>query len=75
MTAICKLCKQSATFTYRHAGSEVKRMIGGEELYMPLCRECHRRESKLNKKSAYVGDPSITEIEVEKDMFFGLGKE
>lgn len=36
--AICKLCKAKAHFTFRTAGSDVKTLIGGAEMYMPLCR-------------------------------------
>ena len=43
LAAICKLCKSSASFTFRTASKDDKSMIGGEEKYMPLCRECHRQ--------------------------------
>ena len=45
LTAICKLCKQNASFTFRTASKDCQTMIGGENMYMPLCRECHHRES------------------------------
>jgi len=40
-------------------------MIGGEDMYMPLCRECHKRESALNKDNAYEGDPSLIDADHE----------
>ena len=40
-------------------------MIGGDDMYMPLCRRCHARETKLNSDNVFVGDPSIISVEVE----------
>ena len=45
LTAICKLCKQNASFTFRTASKDCQTMIGGENMYMPLCRDCHQRET------------------------------
>lgn len=41
LAAICKLCKSSASFTFRTADENDQSLIGGEEKYMPVCRECH----------------------------------
>jgi thymidine kinase len=41
LTAICKLCKKSASFTFRTASEEDKCLLGGADKYMPVCRECH----------------------------------
>lgn len=41
LAAICKLCKQSASFTFRTASKNDQSMIGGADKYMPVCRECH----------------------------------
>ena len=41
LTAICKLCKKSASFTFRTADEEDKCLLGGADKYMPVCRECH----------------------------------
>lgn len=66
LTAICKLCKQNASFTYRTASKDNTNMIGGENMYMPLCRECHARETKLNAANAFTGDPSVVFAAKEK---------
>ena len=71
LTAICKLCKQNASFTFRTASKDCHAMIGGENMYMPLCRECHARESKLNAENAYMGDPSKISVEIENKQFTG----
>ena len=34
-------------------------------MYMPLCRECHKRESNLNKENTFLGDPSVISIDTE----------
>jgi thymidine kinase len=41
LAAICRICKQSASFTFRMAAKDDKCMIGGADKYMPVCRECH----------------------------------
>lgn len=61
LSAICKLCKQNASFTYRTADKNCKNMIGGAEMYMPLCRDCHLRETALNKQNLFEGNPQIVE--------------
>ena len=38
LSAICKLCKQNASFTFRTAPKECASLIGGADMYMPLCR-------------------------------------
>jgi thymidine kinase len=47
LSAICKMCKDKASFTFRTASGDNDKLIGGEDMYMPLCRACHARESKL----------------------------
>ena len=69
LTAICKLCKQNASFTFRTASKDCNVMIGGENMYMPLCRECHARESRINADNVFVGDPSKLEVELENKQF------
>lgn len=41
LSAICKLCKVNASFTFRTASGNCQRTIGGADMYMPLCRDCH----------------------------------
>jgi thymidine kinase len=69
LTAICKLCKQNASFTFRTASKDNETMIGGEDMYMPLCRECHARESRINADNLYTGDPSKISVEIENKQF------
>ena len=38
--AICKVCNYPASFTLRTTVSDQIELIGGGELYMPVCREC-----------------------------------
>ena len=73
LTAICKLCKQNASFTFRTASKDCQTMIGGENMYMPLCRECHLRESLNNADNVYEGDPSKISVEIENEQFTKTG--
>ena len=53
LSAICKLCKHPASFTFRTASQNNQCMIGGEDMYMPLCRECHERETKKQGNNTF----------------------
>lgn len=44
LSAICKMCGANASFTFRTCLIESVQLIGGDEAYMPLCRECFNRE-------------------------------
>lgn len=50
LQAICKNCNHTASFTFRTASKDVTEMIGGEDMYKPLCRECYIRESKVKEE-------------------------
>ena len=38
-------------------------------MYMPLCRECHTRETNLNKDNVFAGDPSVISARLENERF------
>lgn len=53
--SICKLCTSPGSFTLRTVESDSVLLVGGQESYIPVCRECYnfktqeadkRRESK-----------------------------
>lgn len=44
LQAICRSCNQSASFTFRTVSSQALQVIGGEDMYRPLCRECFNDE-------------------------------
>lgn len=44
LAAICKICNQNAYFTFRTILEEQIQLIGGDEAYIPLCRECFNHE-------------------------------
>ncbi|KAE9550690.1 hypothetical protein FO519_006091 [Halicephalobus sp. NKZ332] len=46
LTAVCKRCGQAAPFTHRKIETNQIEVIGGEETYMAVCRDCYR---DLNK--------------------------
>lgn len=40
LQAICKICNAPACFTLRTTVDDRVEVIGGGEMYMPVCREC-----------------------------------
>lgn len=67
LSAICKLCKDKASFTFRHADANCEKLIGGENMYMPLCRQCHERESAKHAGNQFMGDPTVISVKVEEE--------
>lgn len=67
LSAICKLCKENASFTFRTAPKNCQNMIGGADMYMPLCRACHSRETRHNEKNVFEGDPQQVDVKVESE--------
>lgn len=39
LTARCELCGQRALFTLRKTGEKQTELIGGSDIYMPVCRQ------------------------------------
>ena len=48
--AICKICSEKASFTFRTVLCNDIELIGGENLYIPLCRHCFQVESKKQEQ-------------------------
>jgi thymidine kinase len=67
LSAICKLCKVNASFTFRTADKHCQNMIGGADMYMPLCRDCHGRESLFNATNKFEGDPELVNLKAESE--------
>jgi thymidine kinase len=40
LNAICKICSASAAFSLRTTVDSRVELIGGSDLYIPVCREC-----------------------------------
>lgn len=36
-------------------------------MYMPLCRDCHARESKLNSQNHFEGNPEHVDLKAESE--------
>lgn len=67
LSAICKLCKENASFTFRTADKSVTTMIGGADMYMPLCRDCHARETRLMGGPLFEGNPELINVSAENE--------
>ena len=53
LQAICKRCNFTASFHIRTAPKSVTQMIGGEDMYKPMCRECyHTTANEISKLEA-----------------------
>ena len=71
LAAICKLCNQNAYFTFRTCLNESIELIGGQEAYIPLCRECfnseHIKQEKLKERMLNkLSDESPCQNETDK---------
>lgn len=65
LAAICRICKQSASFTFRMAAKDDKCMIGGADKYMPVCRECHAMYTNLYSDQIFTGNAEETNPDIE----------
>lgn len=52
LSAICKICLNVANFTFRTCSGSSEVLIGGADMYMPLCRECHLEKTKQQNLKA-----------------------
>lgn len=50
LTAVCLLCGGEACFTQRTVESQEIELIGGHDIYQPVCRSCFLKSE--NKKTA-----------------------
>ena len=47
MTAVCKLCFRTAHFSKRTTNDTAVEVIGGEDMYIPVCRACYHKPTPL----------------------------
>jgi len=52
LSAICKGCMVPAHFTLRTRQTSDLELIGGEDMYMPVCRECFIEKTNEQKMQA-----------------------
>ena len=45
MTAVCKLCFRTAHFSKRTTNDTAVEVIGGEDMYIPVCRSCYHKST------------------------------
>ncbi|TNV76723.1 hypothetical protein FGO68_gene13107 [Halteria grandinella] len=73
LQAICRNCNQNASFTFRTDSSQALQVIGGEDMYKPLCRECFNEENISKELRAAEAQDETTELktrgkEVDAEM-------
>ena len=47
LTAVCAICGADACFTQRTVNSKEVQLIGGAELYRPVCRACYKLDPNV----------------------------
>jgi len=53
LQAICRSCNHTASFHIRTAPKHITQMIGGDDMYKPMCRECyHQMAEEIARKEA-----------------------
>ena len=55
LTAVCVVCSADAPFTQRLGGGSQVELIGGTELYRPVCRKCFLQSSPEEEQIKMLG--------------------
>jgi len=58
LTAVCVVCSADAPFTQRLSGGSQVELIGGTELYRPVCRKCFLQSSPPEEQLKMLGKNS-----------------
>lgn len=61
LSAVCFCCGNDANYTKRMSDCKEIELIGGEEMYKPVCRKCFFIEEKLQKQNSI---ENIVQIEI-----------
>lgn len=46
LAAVCELCSEDAAFTMRTIESQENVLVGGAEMYKPVCKSCYMMYTK-----------------------------
>lgn len=52
LTAVCLVCSGEASFTQRTIDSQEIELIGGCDIYRPVCRRCYIKTSKGKQEAS-----------------------
>lgn len=55
MTAVCKLCFRTAHFSKRTTSDTCVQLIGGKDMYIPVCRACYHKPTPLRSEAEDAG--------------------
>lgn len=47
LSAVCSECSAEATYSYRVVNDSSLILVGGEDVYIPLCRKCYKEKMKV----------------------------
>lgn len=74
LCAVCVYCTKEAAFTKRIVESRQIQLIGGAEMYKPVCRQCFfleqqskEREKECLRQTCHRGEP-VEEINPEQEV-------
>lgn len=56
LTARCELCNKRAFFTFRKTSETETELIGGADMYMPVCRQHYVNGQSVNEAAKMVLD-------------------
>eukprot|EP00828_Plagiopyla_frontata_P003738 TRINITY_DN11212_c0_g1_i2.p1 TRINITY_DN11212_c0_g1~~TRINITY_DN11212_c0_g1_i2.p1 ORF type:complete len:227 (+),score=39.48 TRINITY_DN11212_c0_g1_i2:209-889(+) len=71
LTSICVYCYEAASFTKRIVESNEVELIGGAEMYRPVCRKCFFEYQQMSQKSSpekLYADNQFQEIQDQKKL-------
>lgn len=64
LNAVCVYCANEAAFTKRIVESREIQLIGGDEMYKPVCRPCFFKEEESNSRKVDVTIPEQVTKEI-----------
>ena len=68
LTARCELCGKKAFFTFRKTGETKTELIGGSDVYMPVCRQHYVSGQALLEAARKIVEPSTTKVQSDSFM-------
>ena len=68
LTAVCNRCTADAAFTLRTTNATQQELIGGAEMYEPVCRSCHLRYCTPLQTLQHQRRSQLAEVEVMENV-------
>lgn len=62
LTAVCAVCAADAPYTQRLSDNDEVELIGGDDLYRPVCRKCFFESTKKPRKTSVTESIPVNEM-------------